>query len=436
MTSSHLAHDFRNTPYWWDSAGTEFEAQSGDSSGTLPERAEVAIIGGGYTGLSAALTLARAGRDVVLLDAEMPGYGCSSRNGGLVGPSFHKLGLTGLVARHGIRKAHAILSESMDALKFLYAFIEAENIDCGLQRTGRFRGADRPGHYEDLAKEIEGLKPAVGLEADMVSRHEQHAEIGSDAYYGGAIYHQDGHLHPGRYVAGLIERVRAAGVQIVGNAAVTGMRQDSGQQVLAIGNRQLVSRQVLVATNGYTPRALPYFRRRVIPLRSAIITTAPLKQDLMRELSPKGRGFGGTSRLVLYYRPSPDGTRMVFGGRTFHQDDRPAAYTNDLYDRMTQIFPQLNGVKITHGWSGTVAYTFDHAPHIGNHEGVFYAMGYCGSGVGRATWFGRKVALKMIGDPEGKTSLDDLVFETRPFYTGTPWFLPFIIRWHAFWDGR
>jgi glycine/D-amino acid oxidase-like deaminating enzyme len=103
---------------------------------------------------------------------------------------------------------------------------------------------------------------------------------------------------------------------------------------------------------------------------------------------------------------------------------------------MTQIFPQLNGVKITHGWSGTVAYTFDHAPHIGNHEGVFYAMGYCGSGVGRATWFGRKVALKMIGDPEGKTSLDDLVFETRPFYNGTPWFLPFIIRWHAFWDGR
>lgn len=436
MTASHLAHDFRNTPYWWDSAGTEFEAQSGDSPGTLPERAEVAIIGGGYTGLSAALTLARAGRDVVLLDAEMPGYGCSSRNGGLVGPSFHKLGLSGLVARHGKRKANSILSESMDSLEFLYAFIEAENIDCGLQRTGRFRGADRPGHYEDLAKEIDELKPSVGLEADMVPRHEQHAEIGSDAYHGGAIYHQDGHLHPGRYVAGMIERVRAAGVTMVGNAAVTGMREDSGQQVLAIGNHQLIAKQVLVATNGYTPRALPYFRRRVIPLRSAIIATAPLKQGLMRELSPKGRGFGGTSRLVLYYRPSPDGTRMVFGGRAFHQDDRPAAYSKDLYDRMTQIFPQLNGVKITHGWSGTVAYTFDHAPHIGNQQGVFYAMGYCGSGVGRATYFGRKVALKMIGDPEGRTSLDDLAFETRPFYTGTPWFLPFIIRWHAFRDAR
>ena len=156
MNSSHLADDFRNVPYWWDSAGIEFEAQSGDSPGTLPERAEVAIIGGGYTGLSAALTLARAGRDVVLLDAEMPGYGCSSRNGGLVGPSFHKLGLTGLVARHGVRKAHAILSESMDALEFLYAFIETENIDCGLQRTGRFRGADRPGHYEDMANLREG----------------------------------------------------------------------------------------------------------------------------------------------------------------------------------------------------------------------------------------------------------------------------------------
>ena len=101
---------------------------------------------------------------------------------------------------------------------------------------------------------------------------------------------------------------------------------------------------------------------------------------------------------------------------------------------MTRIFPQLIGAKITHAWSGTVAFTFDHAPHLGQLDGLWYTMGYCGSGVGRATYFGRKVALKILGDPEGRSALDDLAFEGRPFYTGVPWFLPALIRWHAVAD--
>ena len=435
MNADHLAPGFRNSPYWQDTTGplANGVVQEPDA---LPEHAEVAIIGAGYTGLSAALTLARAGREVVVLDAEGPGAGCSSRNGGLVGPSFHKLGLAGLAARHGTMNAQNILAESRDCLEFLLEFIDLEKIDCDLHRSGRFRGADRPEHYEEMAREIEGLRRGVGLDADMVPRSEQHAEIGSDAYYGGAVYHRDGHLHPARYLAGLVERVHAAGARIVGQAPVTGVRRDAGQLTLAIGPRRLVTDQVLVATNGYTPPALGWFRRRVIPLRSAVIATEAVEPSLISELSPKDRGFGGTSRLVLYYRPSPDGTRMIFGGRAFHLDDRPAAYTRDLRRQLLRIFPQLEGVRISHGWSGTVAYTFDHSPHVGRHDSLYYAMGYCGSGVGRATYYGHKVAWKILGDPRGKTALDDLPFQTRPFYGGTPWFLPLVIRWHAFMDSR
>ncbi len=431
----HLTASFRNDSYWLDTAGPALDELT-SAAETLPARADVVVIGAGYTGLSAALELARAGRNVVVLDAVAIGAGCSSRNGGLVGPSFHKLGLDGLAKSHGTKIAHNVIAESRDCLEFLVTLIDDESIDCDLRRSGRFRGADKPGHYEDLAREVKGLQKAVDLEADMVPREDQRAEIGSDAYYGGVVYHRDGHLHPGQYVAGLAARAAAAGAHLIGQSAVTGIRQDGKAFTLAVGARKIEADQVLVATNGYTPPALGWFRRRILPIRSAIIATEAVEPSLIRELSPKDRCLGGTSRLMLYYRPSSDGTRMILGGRTFHLDDRPMSYTKDLRTQMIRIFPQLADVKISHGWSGTVAYTFDHVPHIGQHKGLFYAMGYCGSGVGRATYYGNKVAKKMLGDPGGATALDDLAFRTKPFYTGTPWFLPAILHWHAFMDKR
>ncbi|NOX70772.1 MAG: FAD-binding oxidoreductase [Gammaproteobacteria bacterium] len=435
VNSPHLTADFRNDSYWLDAAGAALDDLTGAPE-TLPKRTEVVVIGAGYTGLSAALELSRAGRDVLVLDAVAVGAGCSSRNGGLVGPSFHKLGLDGLKKSHGTKKAHSVIAESRDCLEFLVDLIENENIDCDLRRSGRFRGADKPEHYEDLAREVEGLQKAVDLEADMVPRTEQRAEIGSDAYHGGVVYHRDGHLHPGQYVAGLAARAAAAGARIVGQSAVTAIRREAATFVLAVGTRRIEADQVLVATNGYTPPALGWFRRRILPIRSAMIATEAVEPSLIRELSPKDRCLGGTSRLMLYYRPSSDGTRMILGGRTFHLDDRPMSYTKDLHGQLVRIFPQLAEVRISHGWSGTVAYTFDHVPHIGQHKGLYYAMGYCGSGVGRSTFYGNRIAKKMMGDPQGATALDDLDFKTKPFYTGTPWFLPAILRWHAFMDKR
>ncbi len=432
MSKDLLAPRHRFRPYWWDEADLSALCESPSE---LPDKADVAIVGGGYSGLSAALTLARAGRSVVVMDADWPGFGCSSRNGGLVGPSFHKLGLKGLAAAHGEAKAHEILVESMETLDHLKRFIEEEAIECHFRPSGRFRGAIRPEHYDNLGRELESLRQAVGLEADMVSRPEQSAEIGSEAYHGGAVYHRDGHLQPALYAKGLIELAKAAGARLFGKAKVHAIDRDEPAGFsLSVADRKLAARDVLIVTNGYTGKELKPFRRRLIPLRSAIIATESLEESLAKGLSPRNRSLGDTSRLVLYYRLSPDGRRMVFGGRAFDMPDRPLNYTADLYKQMTRIFPQLIGAKITHAWSGTVAFTFDHAPHLGQLDGLWYSMGYCGSGVGRATYFGRKVALKILGDPEGRSALDDLAFESRPFYTGVPWFLPALIRWHAVAD--
>ena len=423
----------RAAPYWWEEAEPQLSARATPQE-TLPARTDVLVVGAGYSGLSAALTLARAGREVVVVDSAKPGFGCSSRNGGLIGPSFHKMGLDGLTAAFGQPKAHAMLRESMESLAWLKRFISDENIGCGLHLTGRFRGAPQPENYEAIARECEGLARATGLRFEMVPKARQHEEIGSEHYHGGVIYPDDGHLHPGLLALGFAQLVLAAGARIIAPARLTGLRREGGTFLAEVAGRRICARDVVVATNGYTGPELPFFARRVIPIRSAIIATEPLRNGLMAELSPNNRGFGDSSRLVLYYRPSPDGARMVFGGRAFDLSDKPQNYVPDLSRLMHRVFPQLRDSRITHAWSGTVAYTFDHAPHLGSHEGLHFVMGYCGSGVGRAGFYGRKLALKMLGDAEGHTELDGQAFPTRPFYRGRPWFLPAVLRWNSLMD--
>lgn len=400
----------------------------------LPDRTGVLVVGAGYTGLSAALTLARAGQDVTVIDTGGIGFGCSSRNGGHIGPSFHKLGVAGLAAEHGQDLANSVLRESLDALNWLKTFIRDEKIDCDLQLVGRFKGASRAHHYEELARNCESLAKVTGLKYEMVPQARQHEFTGSPIYFGGVLFHEDGLLHPAKYVLGMARKFVEAGGKIYAPAKAEKIERTASGFQAQIGNHQISADNVLIATNGYTGPEFPYLRRRLLPIRSAIIATEDIGRDTVSECFPKGRGVIETSRLILYPRPSPDGKRIIFGGRAFDLADRPKRYTADLKRQMAKMFPQLPPPDITHAWSGTVAYTFDHAPHIGCNDGIHYAMGYCGSGVGRASFFGRKIALQMLGDPEGKTTLDDLPFSTRPLYSGKPWFLPAIMAWHRGMD--
>ena len=149
---------------------------------------------------------------------------------------------------------------------------------------------------------------------------------------------------------------------------------------------------------------------------------------------PTQRMYGDSRRIMAYYRPSPDGSRILFGGRATSSDN--ALQSAVLLRRsLLDVFPQLDNTKITHSWSGLIAYAFDHVPHLGQHDDLFYAMGYCGSGVARASFFGTKLGHKMLGnEEEGACAFDTLPFKTRPLYTGNPWFLPAIMRWHRVLD--
>ena len=414
----------KEVPYWWEEA----PPTPGDTP-AMPTSADVAVIGSGYTGLSAALTLARAGRSVVVFDSDTPGIGASSRNGGMLG-SWLKPSLDTLTRRYGPEAARALLDESREAYDFLGRFIADEDIECDYAETGAFTGIVKPAQYEAMARETERLSRTIGVEADMVPRSEVRNEIGTDIYCGGRVTHRRAGLHPARYHAGLIGRVRESGATVAGNCPVTAIQRNGGDFTVTTPHASLKVRNVVVATNGYTGPVTPALRRRVIPVTSYMIATAPLSPNLMATLMPKGRMLTDSNRLLCYFRPSPDNTRVLFGGRPAYTAIGPKLAAERLSRHMTRIFPELRDVELTHSWFGYIAYTFDRLPHVGEHDGMHYAMGYCGSGVVMSTWLGRKAALRLLGQAEGKSAFAELEHPTSRFYHGRPWFLPLVQAWY------
>ena len=419
----------KGEPFWWDAAPRQDDEQP-----ALPSEVDALVVGAGFSGLGTARVLARAGKSVLVCEAGVVGYGASTRNGGMLGPSFHKLGTQGLKAHYGEKRTDEILNESIGIVSFMRRLIDAEGIDCHYHRTGRFRGASRPSHYDSMARETERQIAATGLQAEMVPRARVRDEIGTDRFYGGVRYEMDGGLHPAKYHDGLVRVVRAAGATVAGLTAVTEIAPDSAGFRVTTSRGAVRAGQVAICTNGYTGKVTPWFRRRVLPIRSSIIATEPLDPAVMDRLMPTRRMYGDSRRIMAYYRPSPDGTRILFGGRGSSRDNA-LVNARKLRASMVDVFPELDRAQITHSWSGLVAYAFDHVPHLGQHDGLWYAMGYCGSGVGRATFFGTKLGSKMLGDEEaGRSAFDDLPLETKPLYTGNPWFMSPIIQWHRMLD--
>jgi len=420
----------KNAPFWWEEAPRETEQRQG-----LPTKVDVAIVGAGFSGLATALVLARAGVSVAVFEAGQLGEGASSRNGGMVGPSFHKLGISGLRAKYGQEKTNEILRESVGFVGFLKKFLADEKIDADFVQTGRFRGALKSAHLDVMAAQLGDLQKACGVSGEIIALEDQAAETGSKRFSGGVVYHQDGGLHPAKYHAGLANIVRGEGVQILTRCPVTSLQKSSGGYELSTPLGKLQAEQVALCTNGYTGAPFGPFARKVLPLRSAMIATDPLDADLMKRLMPKGRMCGDSRRIVAYYRPSPDGRRILFGGRSTGLKENNSLNARLLQKSMVEIYPELATVGISHVWSGLVAYTFDHAPHIGQQDGVYFAMGYCGSGVARSTYFGTKLGYKILGKTErGQTAFDDIPFDGKFLYTGNPWFMPMVLNWHRLAD--
>ena len=370
---------FGTDPYWWEAWRPS--AARGDRD--VPARADVALVGGGLASLNAALELARAGTSCVVLEAKAFGIGASTRNGGAVSAGVNVgKGLGGLRGVTDEAEKRALLTDAAQALDHLEAVIAREGIDCDYVRSGRFSGAFTPAHYRAQEKQCALLNACGGSEARMLPRERQREEMASDFYYGGMVIERSGRLHPAKYYGGLLAAAERAGAVLVSGAPVAGLARDGGGWRVSTPRGEVRAEKVFVGTNGYTGDATPELKRRAIPVASHMIATEELDPAFAASLIPRGRTLGETKRVLCYYRLSPDGRRVLFGGRPRFTEVAPETSARLLHELMVERFPQLAGVRVTHNWMGNLAFAFDQLPHMGEMDGIHYAMCCNGSGVG------------------------------------------------------
>jgi glycine/D-amino acid oxidase-like deaminating enzyme len=401
------------------------------SPGDFPARTDVAVIGAGFTGLSAARMLAQRGAKVAVLEANRIGWGASSRNGGMVLTGL-KLSAEALSKKYGVELTRHMYAASVSSIDLVEQIVRDENIDCNFSRSGYLEVACKQSHFDKYARSCDFIAKEMHHERRIVSRNELASEIGSTVYYGGMIDESSAGVNPARYVAGLAGAALRAGAEVYENAGVLeiqrGSRNGTGGFELKTSRGNILARDVLVATSGYTSSATPALKKKVIPIGSFIIVTERISEPLARELSPRNRMISDSKHYLHYYRLTPD-NRMLFGGRAafFPETKNTVRRSAEiLRGDMVRVFPQLQNTNIEHAWGGTLDFCFDTMPHAGQLDGLYYALGYAGHGVAMATYCGAKMADKILGGG------DEIPFAAIPFpgaplglYGGRPWFLPF-----------
>jgi glycine/D-amino acid oxidase-like deaminating enzyme len=407
---------------------------------SLPEKMDVAVIGAGFTGLSAARELARKGARVAVLESESIGWGASSRNGGMVLTGL-KLGVNELIHKYGREKTQAMYAASIASIDLVEEIVREENIDCDFSRSGHLEVACKQKHFDGFARQAEVIAREFNHPLRVVPRNELRAEIGSDIYYGGMVDEVSAGANPARYVAGLGRASLRAGACVYENTRVEKIERSSkngsGGWNVSTSRGPMWARDVMVATSGYTSKATPALQKRIIPIGSYIIVTEVLPEAVAREVSPKNRMIFDSKNYLYYYRLTPD-RRMLFGGRAafFPESGDSIRQSAQILRRgMIDVYPQLKDSKVDFVWGGTLDFAFDIMPHAGRMDGIYYSLGYAGHGVAMATYLGQMVAQFIL------TGRDENPYAGIPFpgaplglYNGKPWFLPLAGMYYKFLD--
>jgi glycine/D-amino acid oxidase-like deaminating enzyme len=423
-------------PYWWDTLPESSPGHESNGS-SLPSKADVVIVGAGYTGLAAARQLARAGAAVLVIERERIGWGASSRNGGQVLTGL-KLDPGTLVARYGERRARALFEVAREALDRLEALIAEASIDCDYERVGHIQAAWKRSHFKAFRHEQTLLARVFQHRVELVSRADQRSELGTDAYHGLLIDERSGALNPMRYVHGLAVAASRAGVTTVVGVGVNRLRRQGDGWTVSTSGGDVHTRDVLIATNGYTDAAAPALQRRFIPVGSYIIATEPLTPAQAEAILPRRRMAFDSKNFLYYFRLTPD-HRLLFGGRA--EFSRPSPETTRraaaiLRRGMTDVFPDLAAHRIEYAWGGNVAFTRDQVPRAGKldeADGAYFSGGYCGHGIAMATHLGEMIARRIAGEPIEHPMFDDR-FAPIPLYDGRPWFLPLVGAYYKVMD--
>jgi glycine/D-amino acid oxidase-like deaminating enzyme len=395
---------------------------------------DVAVIGGGLTGCSAALALAKKGARVVLLEAETVGNAASGRNGGMCNNGFAQdYGvLSAKLGRDVANRLYRAFDAGVDTVERL---VREENIDCSFARVGKIKLAAKPEHYDKLARSQKFLAANVDPDTEMVSRANLAGEVGSERYYGGLIYRKSAGMHVGRFVRGLGEAAARRGVEIHERTPMTGLRPAGGGHQIETSKGRLHAKQVLLASGTSHTGPLGWIRRRIVPVGAFLIVTEPLPKELLDRLLPRRRMAVDTKNLVNYFRTTPD-NRLLFGGRARFAVSNPNSDAKSgaiLQAALHDVFPELRDTRIDYCWGGMVDMTRDRLPRAGERNGIYYSMGYSGHGTQMSTLMGTIMAEVMDGRAE-LNPWRDFAWPAIPGHFGPPWFLPLVGAYYRLKD--
>ncbi len=427
-----MATELIERSYWRDT-----DTGAAVTTDPFPERVDVAVIGGGITGLCAARALAKRGLSVAVLETHTIGWGASSRNGGMVLTGL-KLGVDTLIARYGLERARRLYQASVDSVNVVERIVRDEQIECHFKRCGHLSLASKPAHFKHFARGAELLERQFACSVRLLTRAELQAEIGSDAYFGGVVDELSGGINPAQYVTGLAQAARRAGATLHEDACVERItRQGSGWQ-LKTKQGALAAGHLLVATSGYTGTVTPALCRKLLPIGSYIIATEPLTEALAQEISPRARMMYDSWHFLHYFRLTPD-RRLLFGGRARFVPETEATVresVSELRAGMLKIYPQLRSVRVDYAWGGTLDFTYDTMPHMGQVDGYHFALGYAGHGVALATLLGTAAGETLGTGAMGASPFAQLPFPGAPFGLdqGRAWFLGLAALWYRFLD--
>jgi glycine/D-amino acid oxidase-like deaminating enzyme len=421
----------RFIPYWQDTAPKFDKATSGPVEGAY----DVAVVGGGFTGLSAARHLAKEGARVVVLEASQIGAGASSRNGGHVnnGLAHSYIAAKSQLGRDRATALYRALDDSVDTIERLVA---EEGIDCNFRRAGKLKLTSKSAHFEAIARNFEAVHREVDPATRLLSKADLKGEIGSDIFHGAMLSEKSAMMHMGRYVKGLADAATRRGATICESAPVTARRAIAGGHELTTPRGTVTANAVLAATGGYTSGPFGYFRRRIVPIGSFIIATRPLTESEVEATMPGDRTCTTSLNIGNYFRLSPD-HRLIWGGRarfSARSDQQSDAKSGAiLRQSLARTFPHLAKIEIDYCWGGLVDATKDRFPRAGFADGTFFAMGYSGHGAQLSTQMGIVMADIMLGRAD-RNPVAGLDWPPIPGHSGKPWFLPMVGAYYKFVD--
>jgi glycine/D-amino acid oxidase-like deaminating enzyme len=405
------------------------------ASGPLKGKTDVVVVGGGFTGLSAALTLAKRRIGVHVLEAGRVVSAASGRNGGHCNNGL-SLDFSGVAETYGMDRAREMYRSFDSGVDLVEKLVASENIDCGFKRSGKLKLAAKPAHFDLLRKSQEVLAREVDPDTEIIAKSHLAAEIGSSRYSGGLLQRRSGSMHVGRFGIGLANAAARLGAQIHEGCEVSAIdRLPGGRFRVSAAAGSIEADSVLVATGVSERGPFAWFRRRIVPVGSFIIVTEPLGKDRARNIMPGRRTCTTTQNIGNYFRMTED-DRLVFGGRARFAMSNPMSDRKSgdiLRATLREVFPQIADCRIDYCWGGLVDMTSDRLPRAGTHDGLYYSLGYSGHGVQMSTYMGDLLARKIAGD-DVVNPWRDMGWPPVPLYHGKPWFLPAVGLYYRLLD--